>query len=373
MLVAASIVPRVPGGVRMRWESLRRALRACASLTEFGVAADQFTGCAAGCRLADHVAAGDKDDPFAIHYCGRLFEALADSVAKQEVQVVVVTGAPLHRYARELAALRRCTVVYDTHNVEYPLWREIRQAAPPPWREAFYSAAVCESLERAERETIGAVHRVWVCSQADRVLVGQVYGAGARERTDVVPNAVAAPRGPAVVPLTHAVFAGRFDYYPNVAAYETLVGEIAPRLRERLPSLPVVVAGAGLGALPAASLPGNVRLVVDPAEMLPLIRSGVMTVPLRLGGGTRFKILEALSAGAPVVSTCKGAEGLELVEGTHYLRAESPAEFADAVARVATDPRLRGALAVSGCELVRRAYSADRLAEIVRRRLADLV
>jgi glycosyltransferase involved in cell wall biosynthesis len=83
----------------------------------------------------------------------------------------------------------------------------------------------------------------------------------------------------------------------------------------------------------------------------------MLVVPLRIGGGTRLKIFEALAAECPVVSTTVGAEGLPLVAGEHLLIADDPDEFAAEVAHVLTDTNRARELAANGAALVRREYS----------------
>jgi glycosyltransferase involved in cell wall biosynthesis len=126
--------------------------------------------------------------------------------------------------------------------------------------------------------------------------------------------------------------------------------------------VPVVVCGAALAEwLPADGLPPTVRLASDPPSTAPLITGGVLLVPLTLGGGSRLKVLEGFALRAPVVSTAKGVEGLDVTAGEHYLRAETPAGFVDAVGRVLDDERLRTRLVGSAADLVRGRYSVAAL------------
>ena len=96
------------------------------------------------------------------------------------------------------------------------------------------------------------------------------------------------------------------------------------------------------------------------SDILPFLAAAtVMAVPLRQGGGTRLKILEAFATNVPVVSTKKGAEGLEVEDRTHVLLAESAEEFVAAIVRIWTEERLAEHLATHGLELLTRAYSWD--------------
>jgi glycosyltransferase involved in cell wall biosynthesis len=101
-----------------------------------------------------------------------------------------------------------------------------------------------------------------------------------------------------------------------------------------------------------------------------LVDASVMVVPLFQGSGTRFKILEAFASKIPVISTAKGAEGLDVIDGTHLLIAESAEEFVRAVKRLLGDKRLAKRLTISGLDLVKQQYSwkvaTERIAKAVR-------
>jgi glycosyltransferase involved in cell wall biosynthesis len=158
------------------------------------------------------------------------------------------------------------------------------------------------------------------------------------------------------------------DYYPNLVAARTVVDEIGPALLAAGRTLPVVVCGAALREwLAPDGLSPNVHLISDPPSTAPLIAGGVLLVPLTLGGGSRLKILEGFALRAPVVSSAKGVEGLDVTAGVHYLRADTPAEFVDALGRVLDDERLRTRLVESAAQLVHDRYSLPALRSCLQR------
>ncbi|MBK8646312.1 MAG: glycosyltransferase [Gemmatimonadetes bacterium] len=85
-------------------------------------------------------------------------------------------------------------------------------------------------------------------------------------------------------------------------------------------------------------------------------RAALFLCPMRVGGGTRLKILDALAMGRVLVSTAVGVEGIPMREGEHYLRAETPQEFVEQMTRAAGDPALRDRLGAAGRALVEREY-----------------
>jgi glycosyltransferase involved in cell wall biosynthesis len=131
--------------------------------------------------------------------------------------------------------------------------------------------------------------------------------------------------------------------------------EVYPRIQAQAPDVCVTITGdhADLPLPPA----DNVTLTGFVDDVRPLIASAwVSLVPIRVGGGTRLKILEAMALGTPVVTTSKGAEGLDAKHGEHLLIANSPEAFAEAVIRLLQEPGLRQRLADKAYQLVQERY-----------------
>jgi glycosyltransferase involved in cell wall biosynthesis len=159
------------------------------------------------------------------------------------------------------------------------------------------------------------------------------------------------------------VFVGSLTYEPNVDALERFVADVLPAVRRAVPDAVLRIVGQGreprverLAAAPGVVLVGEV-----PAVSPELARAAAAVVPLRFGGGTRIKILEALAHGVPVVSTTAGAEGLGLRNGEHALIADTPDELAAACVRLLVDRAEGERLAAQGAGLV-----APHRAEVVR-------
>ncbi len=137
-------------------------------------------------------------------------------------------------------------------------------------------------------------------------------------------------------------------------------------IRQAVPDTEIVIVGREPpAALADAARSNGVRLVANPADVRPFLEAAILVVPLVIGGGTRFKIIEAMAAGCPVISTAKGIEGIEARDGTHYLGAEDPASFAAAVRHTVSDRGAAQRRRTAGRELVRTRYSWDSLAERV--------
>jgi len=154
------------------------------------------------------------------------------------------------------------------------------------------------------------------------------------------------------------IYPGALTYAANLDAMRYFLAEIFPRIQQRRPQATLRITGKHTSeqraALPQVS---GVELTGYVTDVHALIsRSAVEVVPLREGGGTRLKILEALALGTPVISTTKGAEGLDLSAGRDLLIADTPAAFAETTVRLLTHPEERARLSAHGRRTVAERY-----------------
>jgi glycosyltransferase involved in cell wall biosynthesis len=162
------------------------------------------------------------------------------------------------------------------------------------------------------------------------------------------------------------VFTGSMDWYPNEDAILYFIETVLPAIRREVPGVSLTVVGHHPTArLRAAASRREVLLTGTVDDVRPFVaEAAVYVVPLRIGGGTRLKIFEALAMAKAVVSTSVGAEGLPLIDGEHFLRADEPADFARAVVKLLKQPDSRRRLGLAGRRLVQARYS---WAEVARR------
>jgi len=265
--------------------------------------------------------------------------------------------------------------VADLHNVDFALARRtqrLRRLRTGRRRPSLSAWRSTRQLRRIERDIVRAYTRVTAVSEADAALLRRLAPG---RRVDVVPNGVdvayfgAVEAWPDHAALAGArdntlVFTGSLWYGPNVDALRFFLDEVWPGVRRRRPGarfhivghdpLPEVRAMAGREGVEVFGPVDDVRPY--------LAAAAVAVVPLRLGSGTRLKILEALAARRPVVSTRLGAEGLDLAPGRDLLLADAPAAFADAVVALLSRPAYADELASHGQATVRRLYGWDGIA-----------
>jgi sugar transferase (PEP-CTERM/EpsH1 system associated) len=272
--------------------------------------------------------------------------ALADTLARESPDVVEVEGIELAQYLFQVADSRREGVrpllVYDDHNAEYILQQrafetDLRQ--PRRWIAAAYSFVQWRRLRAYERRACLTADRVAAVSEADaKALRGLVPGL----ELTIVPNGVDMDYYTALVaPLAGGespgaqdlVFTAKMDFRPNVDAVLWFVRDVLPLIRRESPETRFWAVGksphprlAPLAGDPGVVLTGWVE------DVRPYIAgAGVYVIPLRIGGGTRLKVLEAMAMGKAIVSTTLGCEGFDLVPDQELVIADEPAKFAAAV------------------------------------------
>ena len=169
------------------------------------------------------------------------------------------------------------------------------------------------------------------------------------------------------------LFVGFLQYLPNTEGIQFFCDKVLPQIRQRLdrPFRLLVVGRKPPQSVKDLERIPEVTVIGDVPQVEPYYQSATMAiVPIRFGGGTRIKILEAMALGCPIVSTTLGAEGIEVSDGQDILLADTATEFADACIRLAEDATLRKNLSQKGWKMVNANYSsaaiADRMAECIR-------
>lgn len=292
----------------------------------------------------------------ALRLASRQFAQQLDRLlARQSFDLVHIEGIEMAPYLD--AVLRRVpTTVFDDHNCEYMLQKSYAQVdlrLPRRWPGAIYSLIQWQKLRHYEAGVCRRAHHVLAVSQTDaEALQRLVPGL----EVTVVPNGIDTdqytptdaqanrPSPPALV------FTGKMDFRPNVDAVRWFADAILPRVRAAVPDAHFFAVGQrphpqldDLRANPALTLTGWVE------DMRPYIAdASVYVAPLRMGSGTRLKLLEAMAMGKAIVSTRLGAEGLiepaETGPALVLVDDNDPAAFADAVVALLRDPARRASL-----------------------------
>ena len=276
----------------------------------------------------------------------------------QDVAVAFEVGA-----ARYVAEVRRVPSVFE--EIETGVIRDQYLRTPPGPARARYWL----TWQKTSRYTARLARRFSACtvaSQQERAIL-ELIAPGLRT-VSVIPNGVDTDLmqpgmlEPAPCSL---IYNGALTYSANYDAMQYFLAEIWPHIRAEEPGSSLAITGStegvDLSRLPHAD---GVTLTGYLSDIRPAVAGAwACVVPLRIGGGTRLKILEAMALGTPVVATSKGAEGLAVTPEENILLADDPRQFAAQTIRLMRDPALRQRLSAAGRRLVETTYSWQMIGE----------
>jgi sugar transferase (PEP-CTERM/EpsH1 system associated) len=264
-----------------------------------------------------------------------------------------------------------CPVVLFEHNVEHQIWRRLAGVEHRPLRRALLEIE-WRKMRRYERRTVARARRTVAVSETDRArLAAAAPGAAVHAIDTGVDTTYFRPGATPEEPASLA-FVGAMDWYPNEEAVLHFTSRVLPLIHAEVPEVRLTVVGRNPGAAVRALAPG-VRVTGTVDDVRPYLdAAAVVVVPLRIGGGTRLKIFEALAMAKAVVSTTVGAEGLPVASGEHLELADDPASFARAVIELLRRPERRRALGAAGRRLVEGRYSWAAIAHTFERELEEV-
>lgn len=272
-----------------------------------------------------------------------------------------------------------CPAVLFTHNVESEIWRRHAETKSSPAARALYAM----QHRRMLRYEGGALRRfdgVLAVSDADRETFARLYPGAVKRPVQVVSTGVdtdyfapPAVRSPQSAGRNELIFTGSMDWLPNEDAMLFFCRDILPLIRAGEPGVRLTIAGR-------APTPAVKKLADDAAvtvtgrvdDVRPYMKdAAVYIVPLRIGGGTRLKIFEAMAMGKAVVSTTVGAEGLPVTSGEHVVLADDPRAFAATVVGLMRNPERRARLEAAARALVVERYDWSAVAGELESALVD--
>jgi polysaccharide biosynthesis protein PslH len=290
-------------------------------------------------------------------------ERYLENVSKTEkFDLVHVDTIGLYPYVSPFSGT---PVVLNHHNVESHMMRRRYEKETNRLKKIYFHRE-SSKLERYEREVCGKCAVNLVVSDLDGIRLKENAG---DVRVSVIPNGVDVEyfrsKEQNAIRRGGLIFAGAMDWYPNREAVRFFLKDIWPKLLEEKPGRRATFIGrkppqelleaSKHSAIHAPGFVDDVRPYLDEA--------GIYVCPIRDGGGTRLKILDALAMGKPLVATGLAVEGLDLVDEVHYLKAETAEEYVAQINRLEQDTGLSRSLALRGQQFVQERFSWDVIGE----------
>lgn len=292
-------------------------------------------------------------------------DALARLLGETRFDVIQFEGLEMAIYlplARQLQPAAK--LIYDAHNAEYALQRVIARVETKNRKRlpaAVYSQIQAARIFNFERHICGAADGVIAVSDEDAAALRGFRPAG---KIHVLPNGIFVddytlpPQRRLELGEHVLVFTGKMDYRPNVDAMLWFVDDILPLIHASAPNARLYIVGQKPhGSLEALRSRDHIELTGWVAEVQPFLHAaGVYVAPLRMGSGTRLKILEAMAAGCAVVATSTATAGLRDEAREFIWIADTERDFADAVIRLLNDPAERARRGAEARAVVKQHY-----------------
>jgi glycosyltransferase involved in cell wall biosynthesis len=290
--------------------------------------------------------------------------ALRIHLKSNRYDVIQIEGLYMAAYITDIRACTNTTVVFRAHNVEFIIWQRLA-ATSVIGLKRMYLTLMAKSLQRYEKAMWNQADAVMFFTPQDQQWALE---AGLQVKSEVIPAGVNMPdeSSPAEdnsIPVIG--FLGSMDWQPNQDAVKWFLNEIFPLVRKQLPNAEFHFAGRNMPADFLPSLPDEgVHFLGSIPDAFAFLQSlTCMVVPLRSGAGMRLKILEAMAAGCPVISTSVGAEGIHTAHGVHILFADTPTDFGNEVLKVLQSEAIRNLLRKNAQILMETQYSWNRIAD----------
>jgi len=282
--------------------------------------------------------------------------AIAEALSKDSFDVVISDFlAPAVNLPRDLTT----PVVLFQHNVEAEIWRRHYEVQQNPAKRR-YLYWQWRKMQHFEKDVCRRVDSVIAVSEADAQMMERDYGVA---KVYDIPTGVDVdffqPSNSVTLRPNSLVFTGSMDWLPNEDAMRYFIDDILPLVKRRIPDVHLTIVGRNPypsllelaqrdRTLTVTGRVDDVRRYIDDAV--------AFIVPIRIGGGTRLKIYEAMAMEKPVVSTTIGAEGLPVHDGAHLLIADDPPTFAEAVVKVLSNAEVAMRLGRNAAQLVRQNF-----------------
>jgi glycosyltransferase involved in cell wall biosynthesis len=277
-------------------------------------------------------------------------------LSREKFDIIHLESLFMTPYLSTIRRYSKAPVVLRSHNLEYIIWERMAEVSKNRAKKAYLNL-LSRQLKKYETSVINKVDGIAAISNEDakkylslkcfKPIVNIPFGIN-------VENYVAKPLPEGEVSLFHI---GAMDWTPNIEGIQWFLENVWPLVLEKTPEIKLYLAGRKMTEDLQLTAPKNVVVVGEVESAREFIgEHSVMVVPLLTAGGMRVKIIESMAIGRPVISTRIGAEGIDCRKEVHYLAANSPEEFAEAIHKVYTHKELTAQMGKEARKLVEDKY-----------------
>lgn len=237
-----------------------------------------------------------------------LNQKIKELILSKSFDAIILDGLYSAACLDEIKLNSSAKVYIRTHNVEHEIWKKLAQNSKPTGK-SFLIRILAQALQKDEIKLLNSVDGIFSISPEDSKKFVQL---GIKTPIVEIPVSIDQDGNPTKSKHNQFFFIGGMDWAPNKEAAELLISTIFPRIKAVLPEARLTFAGAGTDQLNAGDGISCLGFVPDSMEFMR--QSGTLLLPLQSGSGVRIKLLEAMSIGAPIVTTTIGKEGIACVD-----------------------------------------------------------
>jgi glycosyltransferase involved in cell wall biosynthesis len=308
-------------------------------------------------------------------------EKIIHQTIEHQPDIIVLAGVSMLEIASSIAtddALRGVKIISNCHNVESNLLEQIDSIRLP-----FFTRILAPLIfhrrwklaENAEKRLLALVDQVWACSANDLALLERYNSSNCQ--LSVVPNVIPAwcqsrnsvPFAVTSLDRISAIFIGHLRYPPNKAAAIFLAKKVWRQVTKKWPDARLVIAGHSPHRMitKIANRQPDIDLLANPQTLSQVYKNAnVSIMPLKQGGGTRIKVLEALWLGIPLIASKKAVEGINIENGIHFIEAETETDIVAALAKLKNDNVFLNKLVRNGQQFVSENHKQDQIDDLVK-------
>jgi len=286
------------------------------------------------------------------------FEKLLDNhLSINKYDIIVCESIYLLPYLSVLRLNSTAKIIVRTHNVEHQIWNRLAESSTFP--KSLYLKRLSKKLKKIELNLVQKTDGILTITQEDKVTFEKL---GIRIKMEVIPVSVAQSNQRVNLKSIKFHHLGSMNWQPNIEAVDFLIYDIFPKIREKIPSAELHLAGSFFPETIKTNVKNGIYVHGYIENRFKFIEDhGIQLVPLKSGSGVRIKLLESMAIGTPIVTTKIGAEGIDIQQKKTMLIANNDDEFIDYALELYKNAELRKQIGTNAIELIGKNYSFERI------------
>jgi glycosyltransferase involved in cell wall biosynthesis len=293
-----------------------------------------------------------------------MHQKLVNELQNTTYDLIILESLFLSPYIDTIKRHSKARIILRTHNVEHKIWENLAENERNIFKK-IYLKRLSKDLKKSELSDLNKVDLIATITEEDKQ---SFHRAGILSKIVTIPVSLGQKVIPVEFDTTKICFIGAMNWHPNKEALDWLIHSIFPEVKRKHPQIELHVAGSFMDNYTINNQTEGIFFhgFVDDADAF-LASNGLLILPIKSGSGVRIKLLEAMASGIPVITTSKGAEGID-AKDAFYL-ANTTEEFAEGITILLTSGELRKDLSEKSIAFIRENYSVETVSKLIRQHL----